>query len=51
MELEDVMKVEEIIEELVSIILMQEEELNKLKQQVNRINQYIEVYEELIKGE
>lgn len=45
------MKLEEIVDELVSIIMMQEEELNKLKQKVNRINQYIEVYEEFIKGE
>lgn len=43
--------VEDVIQELVEIILMQERELNKLKEKVNRINQYIEVYEELIKGE
>lgn len=45
------MKVENVIEELVEIILMQEKELNKLKEKINRINQYIEVYEELIQGE
>ena len=45
------MKVEEIIEELVSLILMQEEEINALKNKINRINQYIETYEEYIKGE
>lgn len=45
------MKVEEIIEELVSLILMQEEEINSLKSKINRINQYIETYEEYIKGE
>ena len=45
------MKLEEIIEELVSVILMQEEELNKLKEKINRVNQYIETYEEYIKGE
>lgn len=45
------MRAEDIIEELVSVILMQEEEINKLKARLNRINQYIEVYEELIKGE
>ena len=45
------MKVEEIIEELVSLILMQEEEINALKSKINRINQYIETYEEYIKGE
>lgn len=45
------MKLEEIVEELVSVILMQEEELNKLKEKMNRVNQYIETYEEYIKGE
>lgn len=45
------MKVEEIIEELVSLILMQEEEIKSLKNKINRINQYIETYEEYIKGE
>lgn len=45
------MKLEEIIEELVSVILMQERELNELKKKINRINQYIETYEEYIKGE
>ena len=45
------MKAEDIIEELVSVILMQEEELNKLNEKLIRINQYIEVYEELIRGE
>ena len=45
------MKVEEVIEELVSVILMQEEEIKKLKRKIERINQYIEVYEEYIKGE
>lgn len=44
------MELEDVIEELVSIILMQEKEINELKDKVNRINQYIEVYEELIKG-
>lgn len=43
------MKVEEIIEELVSMILMQEEEIKRLKNKINRVNQYIEVYEEYIK--
>ena len=45
------MKVEEILEELVDIILMQEKEINALKEKINRINQYIETYEEYIKGE
>lgn len=45
------MRVEEIIEELVSVILMQEKELDKLKRKIHRMNQYIETYEEYIKGE
>lgn len=45
------MKLEEIIEELVSIILMQEEEINTLKRKINRIERYIEVYEDYIRGE
>lgn len=40
---------EEIIDELVSLILMQEEEINTLKRKINRINQYIEVYEDFIR--
>jgi hypothetical protein len=44
-------RAEEIIEELVEVILMQERELKALKEKVNRINQYIETYEEYIKGE
>lgn len=45
------MNMEEIIEELVSVILMQEEEINELKGKIERINQYIETYEEYIRGE
>ena len=43
------MKVEDIIEELVSMILMQEKEINKLKEQINRAKQYIDTYEEYIR--
>ena len=43
------MKMEEIIDELVSLILMQEEEINTLKRKINRIHQYIEVYEDFIR--
>lgn len=42
------MKTEEIIEELVSVILMQEEEINKLKRKIDRVKQYLEVYEDYI---
>ena len=44
------MKVEEIIEELVSLILMQDEEIKKLNRKIERIKQYLEVYEDYIKG-
>lgn len=45
------MKAEDIIEELVSVILMQEKEIKKLKNKVNQIKQYIEVYEDYIQKE
>lgn len=42
---------DEVIEELVSLILMQEEEIRKLNDKIDRIRQYIKVYEDYIKGE
>ena len=45
------MSKDEIITELVSLVLMQEKELDKLRKRIERINQYIEVYEEYIRGE
>lgn len=39
---------DEIIEELVSLILMQEREIKKLKKKIAQIKQYIAVYEEYI---
>jgi len=42
---------DEVVEELVSLILMQDEEIKKLKKRITQIKQYIEVYEEYIKGE
>lgn len=42
---------DEIITELVSLILMQEKEIDKLRRKIERITQYIEVYEDYIKGE
>lgn len=42
---------DKVIEELVSLIMMQEEEIRKLKRKVRRIKQYLEVYEEYIRGE
>lgn len=40
----------EVIEDLVSTILMQEEEIKKLRSKIVRIKQYLEVYEEYIEG-
>ena len=45
------MSKDEIISELVELVLMQEKEINKLLETVNRVRQYIEVYEDYIKGE
>lgn len=42
---------DEIITELVELVLMQEKEIGKLREQLNRVRQYIEVYEDYIKGE
>ena len=42
---------DEIITELVELIMMQEKEITKLRKQVDRIKQYIEVYEDYIRGE
>lgn len=42
---------DKVIEELVSLIMMQEEEIRKLKRKIRRIKQYLEVYEEYIRGE
>ena len=45
------MSKDEIINELVELVLMQEKEINKLNRKITRIKQYIEVYEDYIKGE
>lgn len=42
---------DEIITELVELVLMQEKEINKLRNKIRQVKQYIEVYEEYIKGE
>lgn len=42
---------DETIAELVSMILMQDKEIKRLKKQIRQVKQYIEVYEEYIKGE
>ena len=43
------MSKDEIITELVELVLMQEKEINKLKNKITQVKQYIEVYEEYIK--
>ena len=45
------MSKDEIITELVELILAQEKELTRLKAQIKQVKQYIEVYEDYIKGE
>lgn len=45
------MRKDEIITELVEMILMQEREINSLRKKLTQVKQYIEVYEEYIKGE
>lgn len=41
---------DEVIAELVSLIVMQNEELDKLREKINRIKQYLEVYEEYLES-
>lgn len=40
---------DEIVEELVSIILAQDRKIKKLERKIERIMQYVDVYEEYIK--
>ena len=42
---------DEIIMELVNRIVMQKKEIYKLRTKIEQIKQYIEVYEDYIKGE
>ena len=42
---------DEIITELVELVLIQEREIRKLKEKLRQVKQYIEVYEDYIKGE
>lgn len=42
---------DETITELVELVLMQEKEIDKLRKKIERIKQYIEVYEDYIRGE
>ena len=45
------MNKDEVIAELVELVLMQEKEINNLRETIERVRQYIEVYEDYIKGE
>lgn len=45
------MSKDEIITELVELVLMQEKEIDKLREKITRIKQYIRVYEDYIKEE
>jgi uncharacterized coiled-coil protein SlyX len=45
------MSKDEIITELVELVLMQEKEIDKLRRKIERVKQYIEVYEDYIRGE
>lgn len=45
------MTTSELIKELVSIILDQDREIQKLNDKIQQVKQYIEVYEEYIKQE
>lgn len=40
-----------MIEELVELIMFQQQEIERLSEIIKRIEQYISVYEEYIKGE
>lgn len=42
---------EKVIEALVEILLLQDEELKKANTKLEQVKQYIDVYEEYIKGE
>jgi hypothetical protein len=45
------MSKDEIRTELVDLVLMQEKEIKKLQNKIKQIKQYIDVYEEYIRGE
>lgn len=47
----ETMSKDEIITELVELVSMQEKEIKKLNTKIRQIKQYIEVYEDYIKGE
>lgn len=42
---------EQLITKLVEVVLKQEKEIYNLRKQIDQIKQYIEVYEDYIKGE
>lgn len=42
-------KKDDVIEELVSMILMQHDEIRRLERKIEQVKQYIDVYEDYIK--
>ena len=45
------MVIEKIIEDLVELVIVQKREIERLNRKIDQIKQYIEVYEDYIKGE
>lgn len=45
------MSKDEVITELVDLVLMQEKEIGKLRNHIARMKQYIQIYEDYIKGD
>lgn len=43
-------KADKIVDELVSLILVQYEEIKALEERIERVKRYLEVYEEFIEG-
>lgn len=43
--------INDLTKELLELILLQQEEIEKLRRKIDRINQYVEVYEDYIRGE
>lgn len=43
--------IDRLTEDLLELVLLQQKEIEKLRRKIDRINQYIEVYEDYIRGE
>lgn len=42
---------DEVMDELITLLLIQDKEIQRLKKKIQMIREYIETYEEYIKGE